>query len=228
MWKTHVFRKALGPRLQQIDPEYVIPEEEVLNLCILLFLDHPFLYLTNPCSPCWQQQDGPEPMTSNREPFHFLPTAPDVLFCKGSPSMKKVIMTIQPDLLQSASKRRQTSASVAPRVLTKKRKMITRRVIKKPAPTSPSPSESNTNQVTYFSESSSFISYTCTLVDCSSISRTQLKTSPMQKAQYNMRWLQLWQRQTRNKLIQSMFLMSTQALTGRLLLNRPTLLLQSR
>jgi hypothetical protein len=48
MWKTHVFRKALGPRLQQIDPKYVIPEEEVLNLCILLFLDHPFLYLTNP------------------------------------------------------------------------------------------------------------------------------------------------------------------------------------
>ena len=37
MWKTHVFRKALGPRLQQIDPEYVIPEEEVLILCI-----HPF------------------------------------------------------------------------------------------------------------------------------------------------------------------------------------------
>ena len=53
-------------------------------------------------------------MTSNGEPFHFLPTAPDVLFCKGSTSMKKVIMTIQPDLLQSASKRRQTSASVAP------------------------------------------------------------------------------------------------------------------
>ena len=37
MWKTHVFRKALGPQLQQIDPEYVIPEEEVLILCI-----HPF------------------------------------------------------------------------------------------------------------------------------------------------------------------------------------------
>jgi len=85
-------------------------------------------------------------MTSTGEPFHFLPTAPDVLFCKGSPPMKKVIMTVQPDLLQSASKRRQTSASVAPRVLTKKRKMITRRVIKKPAPASPSPSEPNTNQ----------------------------------------------------------------------------------
>jgi len=101
-------------------------------------------------------------MTNTGEPFHFLPTAPDVLFCKGLPPMKKVIMTVQPDLLQSASKRRQTSASVAPRVLTKKRKMITRRVIKKPAPTSPSPSESNTNQVTHFSETSS-LSHTCVL-----------------------------------------------------------------
>jgi hypothetical protein len=30
MWKTHVFRKALGPMLQQIDAEYEAPEEEVL------------------------------------------------------------------------------------------------------------------------------------------------------------------------------------------------------
>jgi hypothetical protein len=29
MWKTHVFRKALGPMLQQIHAEYEIPEEEV-------------------------------------------------------------------------------------------------------------------------------------------------------------------------------------------------------
>ena len=96
-------------------------------------------------------------MTSNGDPFHFLPTAPDVLFCKGSPTMKKVIMTIQPDLLQSASKRREASASVAPRVLTKKRKMITRRVIKKPVPASPSPSESNTNQVTHHPKTSSLL-----------------------------------------------------------------------
>ena len=151
MWKTHVFRKALGPRLQQIDPEHVILEEEVLNLCIL-FLPNPlFLSLGWTCSFCQQQQDGPEPMTSTGEPFHFLPTAPNVLFCKGSPPMKKVIMTAQPDLHQSASKRRQTSASIAPRVLTKKRKMITRRVIKKPVPSPPSPSESNTNQVTHHS-----------------------------------------------------------------------------
>ena len=32
MWKTHIFRKALGPLLQQIDPKYMIPEEEVINL----------------------------------------------------------------------------------------------------------------------------------------------------------------------------------------------------
>jgi hypothetical protein len=157
MWKTHVFRKALGPRLQQIDPEYVTPEEEVLNLCILLFLDHPSFHLFNSYPPCLQQQDGPEPMTSNEEPFHFLPIAPDVLFYKGSPLMKKVIMTIQPDLLQSASKQRQASAIVAPRVLTKKRKMITRRVIKKPVPASPSPSESNANQVTHLSKTSSIL-----------------------------------------------------------------------
>ena len=78
------------------------------------FLNPSSLYLANPCSPLLQQQDGPVPVTSNGEPFHFLPTAPDVLFCKGSPSMKKVIMAAQPDLLQSASKWRQTSTSVAP------------------------------------------------------------------------------------------------------------------
>ena len=48
----------------------------------------------------------------------------------------KYIFT-QPDLLQSASRRRQAFAIVAPRVLTKKRKMITRRVVKKSAPASP-------------------------------------------------------------------------------------------
>jgi hypothetical protein len=30
MWKTHVFRKALGPMLQQIHAKYEVPEEEVL------------------------------------------------------------------------------------------------------------------------------------------------------------------------------------------------------
>src|SRR6185312_13369930 len=100
--------------LQQIDPEYIILEEEVLNLCILFLLNPLLLFLGLTCSSCQQQQDGSEPTTSTGEPFHFLPTAPDVLFCKGSPPMKKVIISVQPDLLQSASKRRQASAVVAP------------------------------------------------------------------------------------------------------------------
>ena len=128
------------------------PRGRGTDLCIHPFLNPLLLSLGLTCSSCQQQQDGPEPTTSTGEPFHFLPTAPDVLFCKGSPPMKKVIMSVQPDLLQSASKRRQASAVVAPRVLTKKRKMITRRVIKKPVPSPPSPSESNTNQVTHHSK----------------------------------------------------------------------------
>ena len=124
-------------------------------------------------------------MTSNGEPFHFLPNAPDVLFCKGSTSMKKVIMAAQPNLLQSASKRRQTSGSVAPRVPTKKRKIIARRVIKKTSQPSPSPSESNTNQVIHLSETSSLYIYI--LVDCNPISRTQLKTSSVLEAQHKMK-----------------------------------------
>ena len=143
-----------------------------------ILLNPLLLFLGLTCSSCQQQQDGPEPTTSTGEPFHFLPTTPDVLFCKGSPPMKKVIMSVQPDLLQSASRRRQASAVVAPRVLTKKRKMITRRVIKKPVPTSPSPSESNTNQVTHHPRTLLYFIHMY-LVDCNSISRMQPKKPPM-------------------------------------------------
>ena len=127
-------------------------------------------------------------MTNNGEPFHFLPSTPDVLFCKGSPSMKKVIMTVQPDVLQSASKRRQFSGGAAPRVPTKKRKIFTRRVIKKTAQPSPSPSDSNTNQVIHLSEiPGMFFLYICihTLVDCNPFSRTQLKTSLAPETHHN-------------------------------------------
>ena len=124
-------------------------------------------------------------MTNNGEPFHFLPTAPDVLFCKGSPPIKKVIMTIQPDSPQSDSKRRQTSRSAAPRVPTKKRKIIARRVIKKTVQPSPNLSESNTNQVIHIFETSSLYIYI--LVDCNPISRTQLKTSSVLEAQQNLK-----------------------------------------
>ncbi len=39
IWKTHVFRKALGPMLQQIDAEYDVPAEEVSLL--VAFHDNP-------------------------------------------------------------------------------------------------------------------------------------------------------------------------------------------
>ncbi|KAK1608931.1 hypothetical protein QYE76_032604 [Lolium multiflorum] len=78
MWKTHAFRRALGPLLKQLDAEYDIPAE--------------------------QQQDGPEPVHDDGSPFTFLPPAPVVLFCKNSPSLKKVVMQSQPILPKSASK----------------------------------------------------------------------------------------------------------------------------
>src|SRR6185312_10066105 len=108
----------------------------------------------------------------------FLPTAPDVFFYRGSPPMKKVIMTVQPDLLQSASKRRQASAVVAPRVLTKKEDdhevsdQETSTSFPKSIRVQHQPG--NLSFKTFF-----FISYICTLVDCNSISRMQLKKSPM-------------------------------------------------
>ena len=56
MWKTHVFIKALGPRLQQIVPKYVIPKEEVLDLCTLSFLSPLSLCLTNPAHPAYSNK----------------------------------------------------------------------------------------------------------------------------------------------------------------------------
>jgi hypothetical protein len=32
MWKTHVFRRALGPMLKQLDAHYVMPTEQVTSL----------------------------------------------------------------------------------------------------------------------------------------------------------------------------------------------------
>ncbi|KAK1666946.1 hypothetical protein QYE76_055105 [Lolium multiflorum] len=76
MWKTHVFRKALGPLLRELDAEYDIPAD--------------------------QQQDGPAPTQADGSPFVFLPPAPVVLFCQNSPPLKKVIMQGQPISPKSA------------------------------------------------------------------------------------------------------------------------------
>ncbi|KAK1629371.1 hypothetical protein QYE76_003686 [Lolium multiflorum] len=78
MWKTHAFRRALGPLLKQLDAEYDIPAE--------------------------QQQDGPEPVHDDGSSFTLHPPAPVVLFCKNSPSLKKVVMQNQPILPKSAPK----------------------------------------------------------------------------------------------------------------------------
>ncbi|KAK1616106.1 hypothetical protein QYE76_021623 [Lolium multiflorum] len=79
-WKTHAFRRALGPLLKQLDAEYDVPAE--------------------------QQQDGPEPVHDDGSPFKFLPPAPVVLFCKNSPPLKKVVMHSQPIPTKSASKQK--------------------------------------------------------------------------------------------------------------------------
>ncbi|KAK1605215.1 hypothetical protein QYE76_028888 [Lolium multiflorum] len=64
MWKTHAFRRALGPLLRQLDAEYSIPAH--------------------------QEQDGPEPTQIDGSPFTFFPPAPVVLFCQNSPALKKI------------------------------------------------------------------------------------------------------------------------------------------
>ncbi|KAK1651618.1 hypothetical protein QYE76_069423 [Lolium multiflorum] len=98
MWKTHAFRRALGPLLKQIDAEYDIPAE--------------------------QQQDGPEPVHDDGSPFKFLPPAPVVLFCKSSPPLKKVVMQSQPISPKSASKSKVSSGPAAPRASIKARKAV--------------------------------------------------------------------------------------------------------
>ena len=66
-----------------------------------------------------------------------------------------------------------------------KNKMITKRIIKKIVQSSPNPSDTNSNQAIHLSKNLCFIVYICILVDCNSISRTQLKTSLILAAQCN-------------------------------------------
>ncbi|KAK1627138.1 hypothetical protein QYE76_001453 [Lolium multiflorum] len=89
MWKTYAFRRALGPLMKQLDAEYAIPAE--------------------------QQQDGPEPVHDDGSSFTLHPPAPVVLFCKNSPSLKKVVMQSQPIVPKSASKSGVSSKPAAPR-----------------------------------------------------------------------------------------------------------------
>ncbi|KAK1602680.1 hypothetical protein QYE76_007857 [Lolium multiflorum] len=111
MWKTHAFRRALGPSLKQLDAEH---------------------------DTTHQEQDGPEPKQTDGSPFTFLPPAPVVLFCRNSPSLKQVIMQGQPISPKSASKNKASSGPVAPRASTQARKAVrkvaARKTLKRKAP----------------------------------------------------------------------------------------------
>jgi hypothetical protein len=80
MWKAHIFQKALGPVLQQIDAEYEASEGEVFPPGTLY--DLLFNFSLN-CLSLLQQQDGPELEYDDLD-FSYLPTAPVVLFCKNA------------------------------------------------------------------------------------------------------------------------------------------------
>ncbi|KAK1602457.1 hypothetical protein QYE76_071985 [Lolium multiflorum] len=112
MWKTHAFRRALGPSLKQLDAEYDIPIH--------------------------QEQDGPEPTQTDGSPFTFLPPAPVVLFCRSSLPLKQVIMQGQPISPKSASKSKASSGPIAPRASTQARKAVrkvaARKTLKRKAP----------------------------------------------------------------------------------------------
>jgi hypothetical protein len=102
MWKDHIFRKALGPMLQEIDAKYEASEGEVFpprTLHDLLF-NFSLNYLS-----LLQQQDGPE-LEHDKLSFSYLPTAPVVLFCKNAPPMSKIILDRHPNCLKSAFKQK--------------------------------------------------------------------------------------------------------------------------
>jgi hypothetical protein len=110
MWKDHIFRKALGPMLQQIDDEYEASEGEVFPPRTL----HDLLFnLSLNCLFLLQQQDGPE-LEHDELSFSYLLAAPIVLFCKNAPAMSKIILDRQPDCSKSAFKRKRVPQAVAP------------------------------------------------------------------------------------------------------------------
>jgi hypothetical protein len=102
MWKDHMFQKALGPVLQQIDAKYEASEGEVFPPGTLH--DLLFNFSLNRLS-LLRQQDGPGPEHDDLS-FSYLPTAHVVLFCKNAPPMSKIILNHQPDSSKSASKRK--------------------------------------------------------------------------------------------------------------------------
>jgi hypothetical protein len=89
MWKDHIFRKALGPMLQQIDVEYEASEGEVFPPRTL----HDLLFnFSLNCLSLLQQQDGPE-LEHDELSFSYLPVACVVLFCMNAPPCRRSYWT---------------------------------------------------------------------------------------------------------------------------------------
>jgi hypothetical protein len=100
MWKDHIFRKALGLMLQQIDADYEASEGEVFPQRT----PHDLLFnFSLNCLSLLQQQDGPE-LEHDELSFSYLPAAPVVLFCKNAPPMSKIILDRQTDCSRLAFK----------------------------------------------------------------------------------------------------------------------------
>jgi hypothetical protein len=110
MWKDHIFWKALGPMVQQIDAEFEASEGEVFPPRTLH--DLVFNFSLN-CLSLLQQQDGLE-LKHDELSFSYLPMAPVVLFCKNAPPMSKIVLDRQPDCSRSAFKRKQGPQVAAP------------------------------------------------------------------------------------------------------------------
>jgi hypothetical protein len=116
MWKDHIFRKALGLMLQQIDAEYEASEGEVFPPRT----PHDLLFnFSVNCLSLLQQQDGPE-LEHDVLSFSYLPAAHVVLFCKNAPSMSKIILDRQPDCSRSAFKRKRVPQPVAPEPMSRR------------------------------------------------------------------------------------------------------------
>jgi hypothetical protein len=100
MWKDHIFWKAIGPMLQQIDAEYEAFEGEVFPPRT----PHDLLFnFSLNCLSLLQHQDRPK-LEHDELSFSYLPVAPVVFFCKNAPPMSKIILDHQPDCSRSAFK----------------------------------------------------------------------------------------------------------------------------
>jgi hypothetical protein len=100
MWRDHIFQKALGPMLQQIDAEYEASKGEVFPPRT----PHDLLFnFSLNCLSLLQQRNSLE-LEHDELSFSYLLVAPVVLFCKNAPPMSKIILDRQPDYLRSAFK----------------------------------------------------------------------------------------------------------------------------